>query len=100
MSFAFYIDPAIAVVNGDARMESLARKKKPFLIYHTFNVTNAYATINIQFRHNYTNSEGRDRWVPTTNSRVILLVRHGKMPILTECDVVKAVANISGVDGT
>ena len=69
-------------------MASLTRRKKIPLIYHFLNITNAYSALTVQVK------------VDTPqDTRLVLLVRHEKLPTLTACDFVKPLANVGEMDG-
>lgn len=72
------------------RLDALkVRGKKP-LIYHQANISNTYASINVQF--------GGDEDA-LVNSRVVIFGRHNKMPTLKDCDIVKVLQNVKTRDG-
>ena len=77
-------------VNSKYRLDLLKLRRKPPLIYHNFNVSNIFATINIQIKF-MTNDSINEIF---ENSRMILLLRYEKLPTLNNCDLVQAVSTI------
>ncbi len=95
----FFSDTEVCIVNTLHRLYVLEKRSKPALIYHAFNISNAYATLNVQFHDNTTDLDGNPKFVANEDSRVIILVRHDKLPTAQECDMVMAVADMLGIDG-
>ena len=77
-------------VDSKYRLDLLKLRRKPPLIYHNFNVSNVFATINIQIK--FMTNDSTDEIFE--NSRMILLLRHEKLPTLNNCDLVQAVSTI------
>ncbi len=81
-------DAQTAYVNTKHRLYVLKHRNKPPMIYHGLNVTRGYSTLNIQVK----------TW-EIIYKRLVLLVRHGKMPQVDKCDFVKVVTEIDLWDG-
>jgi len=58
------------------------------LIYHHFNVTRPYASINVQIKVD-----------DPDLTRLVMLARHKKLPRLTECDFVYTFSGVPNRDG-
>ena len=74
-------------VNVNARMDIIKKRKKPELIYHQINVTQPYSTLNLEFKVDN---------ISTT--RLVLLGRHGKLPTIKDCEIVKIIGDIQETD--
>ena len=77
----------VMTVNVKERIDVLEARNKPFIIYHQSSATRAYSTINVQIRVEN----------PLT-SKMAILARHAKMPIIKTCDFVKVVTDIERLD--
>ena len=74
-------------VSAEDRLGTLKARGKPPLIYHEVNVTHEFSTINLQIK------------VPQPKqSKLVILGRYKKMPILKSCDFVKIVSQIPNQD--
>ena len=77
-------------VDVTSRLEFLKARQKPPLIYHAFNVTNKFSTINIQIKQ-----VAEDQSILHMNdSSLIILLRYQKMPTTDHCEIVKQVSSI------
>ena len=77
-------------VDVTSRLEFLKARQKPPLIYHAFNVTNKFSTINIQIKQ-----VAEDQSILHRNdSSLIILLRYQKMPTTDHCEIVKQVSSI------
>ena len=77
-------------VDSKYRLDLLKLRRKPPLIYHNFNVSNVFATLNIQIKL-MTNDSADEIF---DNSKIVLLLRHEKLPTLNNCDLVQTVSTI------
>ena len=80
-------------VNVTDRLAILTARNKPPIIYHQLNVTRPYSSINVQIL--LQDPEDIDIMA---NTDMLLMARHGKMPLVKECDFVKIVSSIDSVD--
>ena len=79
------------MVDVTSRLEFLEARQKPPLIYHSFNVTNEFSTINIQIKQVLENQEILHK----NDSTLIILLRYQKMPTTSHCDIFKQVSQIN-----
>ena len=70
------------------RMLALETRKKMPLIYHYVNITRPYATFSVQVKVD-----------DVATTRMVLLMRHEKLPTLTACDFMKKLVNVNNTDG-
>lgn len=86
-------------VNTTERLAALKIRKKLPLIYHAFNVTNAFGTITLQIKPIYPKVEGDDvSAIFWPKPRLVLLLRKDKMPTINNCDYVHLVSSINEKD--
>ena len=83
-------ESAMLEVDSKYRLDLLKLRRKPPLIYHNFNVSNVFATLNIQIKL-MTNDSADEIF---DNSKIVLLLRHEKLPTLNNCDLVQTVSTI------
>ena len=70
-------------MNVEARLDTIKKRGKKYLIYHQINITQPYSTLNLEFEVDN-----------ITTTRLVVLGRHSKMPTLKECEFVKFIGNI------
>ena len=92
ITYVTILEENAAVVDIDLRLDGLKLKGKPPLIYHAFNVSNDDATINVQIKPMKNTSV-------VHNTRLFIMLRKEKLPIVSSCDLVKSVSNISNMNG-
>ena len=73
------------------RVNSLKKRNKIPLIYHSFNVSIEFAALNVMTKLYDVNN--------ASESRIVILVRHEKMPLINKCDVLKVIRNVNETEG-
>ena len=74
-------------VDVGLRTNTLGLRGKPYIIYHQVIADRPYSTINVQIRVED----------PAT-TKMVIMARHKKMPIVKKCDFVKIVSEIEPTD--
>lgn len=77
-------------VHVQTRLEVLKMTGKQPLIYHSFNISNPYATLSVQIKPLL---EGT-----IYTESLFILARHEKLPILTDCDLAHSISTIKKTD--
>ena len=81
------------------QLRSLKARNKPPIIYHTFNISNAHASLNVQIKPHWNRFMPEAMLAAMPMFRHILLVKHGRMPTWKDCEYLKAVGLIKAKDG-
>ena len=75
-------------VNVKERIDNLELRGKKPLIYHQVNVSNTYVTINCLLKVD-----------DEENNRIVIIGRHAKMPLITDCDFLKVMSTVNNREG-
>ena len=82
--FILFLGKNVVEVHVQTRLDVLKTIGKQPLIYHSLNISHPYSTLNIEIK-------------PLLEETIIteslfILVRYGKLPILTDCDFAQSLS--------
>ena len=90
-NFVYLIGKNVPEVHVQTRLDVLKMTGKQPLMYHSMNVSNPYATLNIQIKPLMENT--------IVTESLFLMARYQKLPILSNCDFIHSVSTIINTDG-